>query len=62
MDSLKYISTKTFEVLKQQQEEPNVKPAFCHQTPPTPKVGEAYRLHRTNYGGCEATRTSIEAQ
>jgi hypothetical protein len=40
MDSLKYISTKTFEVLKQQQEEPNVKPAFCHQTPPTPKVGE----------------------
>ena len=40
----------------------NVKPTFCHQTPPTPEVGEACRLHRTNHGGREATRTSCETK
>src|ERR1700676_4625652 len=40
----------------------NVKPTFCHQTPPTPEVGEACGLHRTNHGGREATRTSCETK
>src|SRR5258707_10362623 len=40
----------------------NVKPTFCHQTPPTPEVGEACGLHRTNHGSREATRTSCETK
>jgi hypothetical protein len=32
------------------------------QTPPTPKVGEACRLHRTHHGRSEATRARSEAK
>jgi len=42
--------------------EANVKPTFCHETPPPPEVGEAYRLHRTDDGGCEATLTGGEGK
>jgi hypothetical protein len=40
----------------------NVKPTFCHQTPPAPEIREARRLHRTNHGGREATRRSGEGK
>jgi hypothetical protein len=32
------------------------------QTPPTPEVGKACRLHRTHHGGSEVTRTRCEAK
>ena len=32
------------------------------QTPPTPKVGEACRLHRTHHGGSERTQTSSQGR
>src|ERR1700733_9797782 len=37
-----------------------VKPTFCHETPPPPEVWEAYRLHCTDDGRCEANLRGSE--
>src|SRR5450432_3459872 len=52
-------AAETFEV---QTGESSVKSRFCHQAETSPQVRQARGLHRSHYGGYQATLRSSEAE